>query len=114
MSPDSSETYRVFSIEEIENERGGKAWHEFLRTPDLYSGLYVLKKGATDEQTPHENDEVYYVLKGKAQIELGADKLSKDVRQGAVIFVQAGEQHRFHRITEDLHLLVFFATAESK
>jgi quercetin dioxygenase-like cupin family protein len=34
------------------------------------------------------------------------------VQEGAVIFVEAHEPHRFHDIVEDLHLLVFFAPAE--
>ncbi len=30
-----------------------------------------------------------------------------------IIFVKAGVEHRFHTITENLSLLVFFAPAES-
>jgi hypothetical protein len=36
----------------------------------------------------------------------------REVGPGAVIFVKAGDEHRFHSISEDLTLLVFFAPAE--
>ena len=35
-----------------------------------------------------------------------------DVNPGAVLFVPAHEPHRFHDITADLALLVFFGPAE--
>ena len=35
---------------------------EFLRVPDLSSGLYVLPAGADDTQQPHDEDEVYFNL----------------------------------------------------
>ena len=35
-----------------------------------------------------------------------------DVAAGSVFFVPAREQHRFHDITEDLAVLVFFGPAE--
>ena len=33
-----------------------------------------------------------------------------DVRKGSIIYVKAGEDHRFTEITEDLELLVLFST----
>ncbi len=108
-----SDGYQVFALKELEAERDGKAWHEFLRSKDLYCGLYVLNAGSTDGQSPHNDDEVYYVLEGKAQIELGDAKESVPIKAGSVIYVKAHEHHKFHNITEDLRLLVFFATANS-
>lgn len=35
------------------------------------------------------------------------------VEPGSLIFVAANIEHRFHTITEDLTVLVFFAPAES-
>ena len=43
---------------------GGRLYHEFLRVPDLSAGLYVLEAGATDPQSPHTEDELYYVVAG--------------------------------------------------
>jgi quercetin dioxygenase-like cupin family protein len=40
-------------------------------------------------------------------------KEDREVSVGSVIFVAAEVEHRFHDITEELAVLVFFAPAES-
>ena len=87
-----------------------KIYLEFLKDPDLSMGLYVLPAGSTDPQSPHTEDEVYYVLSGRAKI-LVADE-SRDVQSGSVVYVAKNVAHRFHSIEEELTLLVFFAPAE--
>ena len=87
-----------------------KLYLEFLKVPDLSMGLYVLPAGSTDLQSPHTEDEVYYVVSGRAKI-LVADE-SRDVQSGSVVYVAKNVAHRFHSIEEELTLLVFFAPAE--
>ena len=87
-----------------------KPYLEFLKVPDLSMGLYVLPAGSTDPQSPHTEDEVYYVVSGRAKI-LVADE-SRDVQAGSIVYVAKNVAHRFHSIEEDLTLLVFFAPAE--
>lgn len=87
-----------------------KLYLEFLKVPDLSMGLYVLPAGSTDPQSPHTEDEVYYVVSGRAKV-LVADE-SRDVQAGSIIYVAKNVAHRFHSIEEDLSLLVFFAPAE--
>jgi predicted amidohydrolase YtcJ len=43
-------------------EASGEAWNEFLRVPALSMGVYALAADAEDPQTPHAQDEVYYVV----------------------------------------------------
>jgi quercetin dioxygenase-like cupin family protein len=93
-----------------EQQREGEAWNEFLRVPDLSVGLYQLKAGAPDPQTPHGEDEIYYVLAGRAR--LVVDGTWHDVVPGALLFVPAGAEHHFAGIAEDLTLLVAFGPAE--
>jgi mannose-6-phosphate isomerase-like protein (cupin superfamily) len=88
----------------------GESWFEFLRVPALSMGLYKLPAGGTDSQDPHAEDEVYYALSGRGMIRVGAT--DHHVEPGSVLFVEARAHHRFHSITEDLTLLVFFAPAE--
>ena len=83
---------------------------EFLRVPSLSVGLYALPAGATDPQEPHTEDEVYHVVGGRARIRVGAE--DRAVQAGTVVFVEAGVDHRFYDIEEDLRVLVFFAPAE--
>ena len=93
-----------------ECSQSGSEYLEFIRKPSLSVGLYMLAAGATDQQQPHTEDEVYYVVSGRASIQV--DKESRPVEAGSVVFVQANVEHRFHTITEDLTILVFFAPAE--
>jgi mannose-6-phosphate isomerase-like protein (cupin superfamily) len=83
---------------------------EFLRVPSLSVGLYILPVGAVDKQQPHTEDEVYYVVKGRGHFTHADEDVV--VSAGSVLFVAAHVEHRFHSITEDLHILVFFAPAE--
>ncbi len=87
-----------------------KLYLEFLKVPDLSMGLYVLPAGSTDPQSPHAEDEIYYVVSGRAKI-LVADE-NRDVKAGSIVYVAKNIAHRFHSIEEDLKLLVFFAPAE--
>jgi quercetin dioxygenase-like cupin family protein len=89
----------------------GHPYHEFLRVPALSAGVYVLSAGATDRQRPHQQDEIYYVVRGKAKIRLGLEERS--IQEGSVIFVEPGLEHRFFDIEEELVLLVVFAPAET-
>ena len=90
-----------------EQRAAGEPWLEFLRVPSLRAGIYVLAPGAWDHQTPHEEDEVYYVAAGRARFEAGDERM--DVRGGSIIYVAARQPHRFTDITEELRVLVFFA-----
>jgi quercetin dioxygenase-like cupin family protein len=91
-------------------DRSGRLYLEFLRVPSLSVGLYVLPAGASDPQGPHTEDEVYYVVDGKARITVGDEV--REVSTGKTIYVAANVPHRFHDIEEELRVLVFFAPAE--
>jgi mannose-6-phosphate isomerase-like protein (cupin superfamily) len=85
-------------------------WVEQLRVPDLSVGTYSIVAGGKDTQTPHTEDEIYVVTAGRATLESGGERA--EVGPGSVVYVPAGEVHRFTGITEDLALLVLFAPAE--
>jgi mannose-6-phosphate isomerase-like protein (cupin superfamily) len=108
------EAFDAASLEEARAEvqhRTGELYLEFLRRDSMSCGLYVLEPGADDPQEPHQEDEVYVVLSGRAQLMVaGRDH---PVGPGSVLFVARTVPHRFHHITERLSVLVFFAPAES-
>ena len=91
-------------------EQSGDLYHEFLRVPSMSAGVYQLAAGATDPQEPHTEDELYYIVQGKAQLKVADEDIP--VEHGSLVFVAANVEHRFHTITEDLTVLVFFAPAE--
>jgi mannose-6-phosphate isomerase-like protein (cupin superfamily) len=102
-----------WQVGDIESERTrlGNAYLEFLRVPALSAGVYVLAAGSEDTQTPHREDELYYVVRGKARMRAGSE--DRAVEAGSVIFVAADAEHRFYAIEEELSVLVFFAPAET-
>jgi mannose-6-phosphate isomerase-like protein (cupin superfamily) len=102
----------AFELAQLVTEcsQSGSPYLEFIRKPSLSVGLYMLSAGAIDQQEPHTEDEVYYVVSGRASIQVANE--SRPVEAGSVVFVQANVEHRFHTISEDLTILVFFAPAE--
>jgi mannose-6-phosphate isomerase-like protein (cupin superfamily) len=89
---------------------GEPAYAEQLRTDDLSFGTYSLPAGAADTQSPHNEDEIYVVVSGRATFRI--PKGTEPVVPGTAIFVPAHEPHRFIDITEDLTALVFFGPPE--
>jgi mannose-6-phosphate isomerase-like protein (cupin superfamily) len=104
----------IFELDGLVAKRNqlNKPYLEFLRVPSLSLGLYVLSAGAPDPQLPHADDEVYYIISGRGSLQVGNE--SRPVGPGTVAFVEATVEHRFHEITEDLTILVFYALAEQR
>ncbi|HYX48368.1 MAG TPA: cupin domain-containing protein [Ktedonobacteraceae bacterium] len=103
------EAFELAHLIDQQNQTG-RDYLEFLRVPSLSAGLYMLPAGAVDTQEPHTEDEIYYVISGRASIRV--DQESRPVETGSLIFVKANVEHRFHTITQDLRVLVLFAPAE--
>jgi mannose-6-phosphate isomerase-like protein (cupin superfamily) len=103
---------QAYELSELISQREwtSNAYLEFLKVPDLSMGLYFLHAGGVDSQLPHTEDEVYYVVSGRAKIKV-ADE-NRDVQAGSVVYVAKNVEHRFHSIEQDLTVLVFFAPAE--
>ncbi len=102
--------WRGFDLADlIQKQKGsGIPYLEFLRVPSLSCGIYSLSAGATDLQSPHDEDEVYFVVSGKGRVRLGSEE--HEVGPGSLLYVEATSEHSFFEIDEDITLLVFFAT----
>ncbi|MET3982345.1 cupin domain-containing protein [Streptomyces sp. PvR034] len=103
---------KAFRLDELEAERlaNDGAYLQFLRERNMSVGLYALDAGQSDPQQPHSQDEVYFVVSGRASITVGDETTT--VARGGVVYVPAGVAHRFHHITEDLKVLVVFSPPE--
>ena len=101
----------AFSIAEIDEERRrqNRAFREFLKVPDMSAGLYVLGPEDEDRQSPHGEDEIYYVVAGEGVLQVDSKEIP--VKTGSVVYVKANVPHRFHSIVEELKVLVVFAPA---
>ena len=82
-------------------------WIVHMNSDDLSLGTYSIPAGGVDDQEPHTEDEVYVVQAGRATLVTPSGTVA--VESGSVVFVPAGETHKFTEITEDLALVVIFA-----
>jgi mannose-6-phosphate isomerase-like protein (cupin superfamily) len=84
---------------------------EIFRSPSGSLSLTVLRRpaGWGDDQEPHTEDEVYYVIAGRTALMIGDERV--DLVPGSVAFVAAGVEHHFVDVIEDLEILVFWSPA---
>ncbi len=104
---------QTFEYAELQDQRrhSCRSYLEFLRHPSMSMGIYELPAEHADPQQPHSEDEIYYVVRGRAQIHVDGE--DRAIGPGSIVFVAAGVEHRFHSIEEDLSVLVVFAPAET-
>ena len=102
----------VHTIDGLVAEMGAREreYLEFIRVPDLSVGVYRLRAGELDKQNPHSEDEVYYVISGRAKFWCAGE--IREAAPGSILFVERGVEHRFIDIVEELVVLVFFGPAE--
>ena len=103
------QAYELAQLISQRNETN-KLYLEFLKVPELSMGVYVLPAGGVDPQNPHTEDEVDYVVSGRAQIKVMDE--DRAVQAGSIVYVAKNAEHRFHSIEEELTVIVFFAPAE--
>ncbi len=99
------EAHRLADLIE-RREASGRNYLSFVDRASFSVGLYDLPAGAIDRQSPHRRDEVYYVVSGRAVIEVEDDAFS--IEPGSIVYVEAEASHRFVEIIEDLRTLVVF------
>lgn len=99
----------AFEYDEVARDlaQSGERYRQFINAGTLSLGLYRLAAGTTDPQSPHEEDEVYYIVSGRAHIVVAGER--RAVEPGSIVFVARHVEHRFVDIEEDLAILVFFA-----
>ena len=105
-----ADDWKAFDLEtEIAKQAGsGRPYREFLRVPSLSCGIYSLPAGAKDLQGPHDEDEVYVVIRGRGRVRVNGKV--HEVKRGSLLYVRATSEHSFFEIDEDITLLVFFAS----
>jgi mannose-6-phosphate isomerase-like protein (cupin superfamily) len=101
------EAFEIPQLDPQPRDSEGHGYMDFLASEKLSVGLAIWPRGTTDRQRPHQEDEVYYVIRGRATIRVGDEE--RPVQPGSLVFVAARVEHRFHDIEEDLRVLVFWA-----
>ena len=72
----SDPNWQVFDLDQVKAAMNGASveYKEFLRVPALSCGVYHLAAGSKDMQSPHDEDEVYFVLSGRARMSLDEEE----------------------------------------
>ncbi len=96
-------------LEKIRNS--SSCFRTFINKDSLAAGIMVLKPGEQDTQTPHDSDEVYYVIAGNGFLKI-KDKDYK-VTKDRLFFVAKDVAHCFHGNTKELRVLYFFGGPDS-
>jgi mannose-6-phosphate isomerase-like protein (cupin superfamily) len=86
-------------------------FHTFINRESLAAGILVLEPGEDDTQTPHESDEVYYVVQGDGFLQV--NKKDYPVSEGKVFFVAKDVEHFFFGNSKKLVVLYFFGGPDS-
>ena len=96
-------------LEKIKNSNS--FFQTFINKDSLAAGVLALKPGEEDTQTPHDSDEVYYVISGNGFLKI-KDKDYK-VTKDKLFFVAKDVEHYFHGNTKELKVLYFFGGPDS-
>jgi mannose-6-phosphate isomerase-like protein (cupin superfamily) len=99
----------TFSVDQLVEQAKSTehTYTDFFRAETLSLGFAFWPAGKPDTQSPHAEDEVYYVVSGKGAFTCEGETVT--VQAGSLLFVRAGAVHRFLDIMEDLNVLVFWA-----
>lgn len=86
-------------------------FHTFINKPNLAAGVLILQPGEEDTQTPHDSDEIYYIISGDGYLKIKSKdyKVSKD----KAFFVEQNVKHYFHGNKKELKVLYFFGGPDS-
>ena len=101
------EAHEIPELDPQPRDADGHGYVDFLASDKLSVGLAIWPRGSIDRQRPHLEDEVYYVISGRATIRVAGE--DRTVKPGSLVFVAARVEHNFHTIEEDLRVLVFWA-----
>ncbi|HMK32712.1 MAG TPA: cupin domain-containing protein [Nitrosopumilaceae archaeon] len=91
--------------------KGNSYFHTFINRDNLAAGILRLGPGEEDTQTPHDSDEIYYVIRGDGFLNIDGKDYS--ISEGMSYFVEKNLEHRFHGNKKELVVMYFFAGPDS-
>ena len=80
---------------------------DFLNTESMEAGIIKLREDQKDTQTSHPLDELYYVIKGEGNINIGGK--ATRVHTGSAVFIPANQDHNFFGNNEELVVMYVFS-----
>jgi mannose-6-phosphate isomerase-like protein (cupin superfamily) len=94
-----------FEYGEVAARLGPGGYEIVYETDRLQVGVYLLAAPEPDTQSPHEWDELYFVLEGSGTLVVEGERL--ELETGSAAFVPAQAEHRFEDYERIVLLVVF-------
>jgi mannose-6-phosphate isomerase-like protein (cupin superfamily) len=91
--------------------KGKSYFHTFINKENLAAGIIRLEPSEEDTQSPHDSDEIYYIISGDGFLNIGGRDYK--VSEGMSYYVEKNIEHRFHGNTKQLTVLYFFGGPDS-
>ena len=101
--PESVAPSAILDVGSLPFEEG---YRELVSGSGLSIGLFDADLGYADAQEPHDQDEMYVVVQGHADLEV--DGAVARLRPGAAAYVPAGTPHLFVEVHSQVRVLVVF------
>ena len=89
----------------------GSYYQTFINRNNLAAGILKLKPGEEDTQTPHESDEIYYIVRGDGFLSISGKDYP--ISEAKAYFVGKNIEHKFHGNKKELVALYFFGGPDS-
>ena len=89
----------------------GPCYHTFINRDSLAAGILRLGPGEKDTQTPHDSDEVYYIIRGDGFLNISGKDYP--LSEANAYFVGKNIEHKFHSNKKELVVLYFFDGPDS-
>lgn len=86
-------------------------FHTFINKPNLSAGVLILQPGEEDTQTPHDSDEIYYIISGDGYLKI--KNKDYNISKDKAFFVGQNVEHYFHGNKKELKVLYFFGGPDS-
>jgi len=94
-----------------ELQKSSSYFHTFINKDTLAAGVLVLQPEEKDTQSPHDSDELYYVIRGNGYLKI--DKKDYTIEEGKTFFVPKNAEHYFFGNTKELVVIYFFGGPDS-
>ena len=91
--------------------KSGFYYHTFINKNNLAAGVLRLEPGEKDTQTPHNSDEIYYVVQGDGFLNISGKDYK--ISEAKAYFVGKNIEHKFHDNKKELVVLYFFGGPDS-
>jgi len=91
--------------------KSGSYYRTFINRNNLAAGVLRLQPGDEDTQTPHDSDEIYYVVKGDGFLNISGKDYK--ISEAKAYFVGKNIEHQFHDNKKELVVLYFFGGPDS-